>query len=186
MDAEAKRELGIALGERAGLLGFKNQDDLAVASGVARRTFGPLIAGNWVNQPTVKTLNAMEDALALTRGSLVSAYQTGDPSEIRSQPLAPPTDPAAWLVQQLTTRGADTDPDWMRSQAVRLEKALPAIARILTVLAEVTDGYVSDAVLAEIPADGDSSLGMVRSAARARLKRRTGHVQPPLMEAAGA
>jgi hypothetical protein len=187
LDATARQQLGDAMWERAGLLGFPSQGALADASGVARRTVGPLIAGTWSNQPTVKTLIALEDALALTRNTLVSAFHTGDPDPITSQPLASPADPAAWLVQRLSSRGADTDPDWLRSQARRLEGALPAVAKILAALAEVTDEHVTDVFLAQIPADGASTLGMTRSAASARYRRRTSEVQQPLMaEAAGA
>jgi hypothetical protein len=174
LDAGIKAELGNALKKRADALGFLNHDEIATAARIARRTLQPVLNGSWASAPTVRTLRAVESALALNRGSLVTAFTNGDPSIITDQELASPDDPAAWLVQQLSTRGACADPDLLMVMARRLSAAVPDAAQVLEVIAAVVEeGHAADAVLLdnlETLHDGDRIVP--RAAARARSRRR--------------
>lgn len=133
------------------MLGYHNQEQLSAASGVTRRTIGPLIAGTFESQPSVKTLHGLDLALGCPQGTLVRAFQLGDVTLIEQQPLAGTDDPAAWVLQRLGTRGATTDPDWMLDMARRLERSLPGVAQVLEVIAQVAaEGSGAGAALTEL------------------------------------
>lgn len=158
---------------RAKALGFVTRDELADAAGISRRTVQGLMNGSSPHPPAPRTLAALEIALACERGSIVRAFQNADPAPIAGQSLDGPVDPGAWLLRQLHTRGAPTDPDLLRTMGRLLAGYMPEAARVLDVVAGVADtGITADAVTAELPAPAGDDNAKVRSgAARSRRRR---------------
>lgn len=157
VENDEKLALGEALIRRMRQCGYPNQQTLADQAGIARRTIGPLLAGTWTSQPSVKSLNALDEALRYDYGTLVAVVDNADLSLLR-QPVRP--HPANWLTSQFASRGIEVDPDQLRDYSRGLG-AIPAVADILDVLASALDTQ---------PAPANRGHDQVK-AARTRRKR---------------